>query len=118
VVADHHADVTRTRLGAGHAGEEHQVTRLLVTRPISYALSPLPALMAAAIYMVASRQPVVGQGAGRINKPVTYAGLAAAVAGLVLYQTVLPQRFTGWLVLLAALMVTPYLVGAWRWLHS
>jgi hypothetical protein len=40
------------------------------------------------------------------------------VAGLVLYQTVLPQRFTGWLVLLAALMVTPYLVGAWRWLHS
>lgn len=87
-------------------------------RPVSRALSPLPALLAVAIFLVVSRQPVVGRDAARINKPVFLAALAAAVTGLVLYQTVMPQRFTGWLVLLAAFMVTPYLVGAWRWLRS
>jgi hypothetical protein len=86
-------------------------------RGVSQALSPLPTLMAAAIFLVASRQPVVGRDIGRIIRPVAVAGLVAAIVGLVLYQTVMPQRFTGWLVLLAALMVAPYLVGAWRWLR-
>ena len=52
------------------------------------------------------------------QQPLVLAGLATAIAGLVLYQTVLPQGFTGWLVLLAAFMVTPFLAGAWRWLRS
>lgn len=88
------------------------------SRPVSQALSPLPALLAVVIFLVASRQPVVGLDARRINRPVVLAALATAIAGLVLYQTVMPQGFTGWLVLLAAFMVTPYLAGAWRWLHS
>lgn len=82
------------------------------------ALSPLHVLLVVAIFLVASRQPVVGRDAARINKPAVTAGLAAAIAGLVLYQTVMPQGFTGWLVLLAAFMVTPFLAGAWRWLRS
>jgi hypothetical protein len=81
-------------------------------RTVSRALSPLP------IFLVASRQPVVGRDAARINRPVVVAALATAIAGLVLYQTVMPQGFTGWLVLLAAFMVTPFLAGAWRWLRS
>jgi len=48
---------------------------------------------------------------------IAIAGIVTAVAGLVIYQTVMPQHFTGWLLLLAALMVSPYFVGAWRWLH-
>lgn len=87
-------------------------------RTVSRALSPLPVLLTVVIFLVASRQPVVGRDAARINKPVVLAGLATAIAGLVLYQTVLPQGFTGWLVLLAAFMVTPFLAGAWRWLRS
>jgi len=86
-------------------------------RTVSRALSPLPILLAVVIFLVASRQPVVGRDAARINKPVVVAGLATAIAGLVLYQTVMPQGFTGWLVLLAAFMVTPFLAGAWRWLR-
>jgi hypothetical protein len=85
---------------------------------VSRALSPLPILLVMVIFLVASRQPVVGRDAARINKPVVAAGLATAIAGLVLYQTVMPQGFTGWLVLLAAFMVTPFLAGAWRWLRS
>lgn len=81
------------------------------------ALSPLPILLVVVIFLVASRQPVVGRDAARINKPVVVAGLATAIAGLVLYQTVMPQGFTGWLILLAAFMVTPFLAGAWRWLR-
>ncbi len=69
------------------------------------------------IFLVASRQPVVGRDAARINKPFVAAALATAIAGLVLYQTVMPQGLTGWLVLLAAFMVTPFLAGAWRWLR-
>lgn len=84
---------------------------------VSRALSPLPILLAVVIFLVASRQPVVGRDAARINKPVVAAGLATAIAGLVLYQTVMPQGFTGWLVLLAAFMVSPFLAGAWRWLR-
>ena len=87
-------------------------------RAVSRALSPLPILLAVVIFLVASRQPVVGRDAARINKPVVVAALATAIAGLVLYQTVMPQGFTGWLVLLAAFMVTPFLAGAWRWLRS
>lgn len=87
-------------------------------RTVSRALSPLPVLLAVVIFLVASRQPVVGRDAARINKPVVMAALATAIAGLVLYQTVMPQGFTGWLVLLAAFMVTPFLAGAWRWLRS
>lgn len=86
-------------------------------RTISQALSPLPILLVVVIFLVASRQPVVGRDAARINKPVVVAGLATAIAGLVLYQTVMPQGFTLWLVLLAAFMVTPFLAGAWRWLR-
>jgi hypothetical protein len=70
------------------------------------------------IFLVASRQPVVGRDAARINRPAVGAGLVGVIAGLVLYQTVLPQEFTGWLVLLAAFMVAPFLAGAWRWLRS
>jgi cation transport ATPase len=87
-------------------------------RTVSRALSPLPILLAVVIFLVASRQPVVGRDAARINRPVVVAALATAIAGLVLYQTVMPQGFTGWLVLLAAFMVTPFLAGAWRWLRS
>jgi cation transport ATPase len=87
-------------------------------RTVSRALSPLPILLAVVIFLVASRQPVVGRDAARINKPVVVAALATAIVGLVLYQTVMPQGFTGWLVLLAAFMVTPFLAGAWRWLRS
>ncbi len=87
-------------------------------RTVSRALSPLPILLAVVIFLVASRQPVVGRDAARINKPVVVAALATAIAGLVLYQTVMPQGFTGWLVLLAGFMVTPFLAGAWRWLRS
>jgi hypothetical protein len=87
-------------------------------RTVSRALGPLPVLLAVVIFLVASRQPVVGRDAARINKPVVMAALATAIAGLVLYQTVMPQGFTGWLVLLAAFMVTPFLAGAWRWLRS
>lgn len=86
-------------------------------RTVSRALSPLPMLLVVVIFLVASRQPVVGRDAARINKPVVLASLAAAIAGLVLYQTVMPQGFTGWLILLAAFMVTPFLAGAWRWLR-
>jgi hypothetical protein len=87
-------------------------------RTVSRALSPLPLLLVVAIFLVASRQPVVGRDAAQINKPVVVAGLATAIAGLVLYQTVMPQGFTGWLVVLAAFMVTPFLAGAWRWFRS
>ena len=86
-------------------------------RTVSDALIPVPALLAAAIFLIAARQPVVGQDAQRINKPIAIAGIVTAVVGLVIYQTVMPQHFTGWLLLLAALMVSPYYVGAWRWLH-
>lgn len=85
---------------------------------VSRALEPLPILLVVVIFLVASRQPVIGRDAARINKPAVLAALVAAVAGLVLYQTVLPQRFTGWLVLLSALMVMPLLAGAWRWFRS
>jgi hypothetical protein len=87
------------------------------SEPVARALSPLPVLLVVAIFLVASRQPVIGRDAKRINKPVVAWALAAAFAGLVLYQTVMPQGFTGWLVLLAALMVTPFLAGAWQWLR-
>jgi hypothetical protein len=86
-------------------------------RTVSRALSPLPILLVVATFLVASRQPVVGRDAAQINKPVVMAGLATAITGLVLYQTVMPQGFTGWLVLLAAFIVTPFLAGAWRWLR-
>jgi hypothetical protein len=84
---------------------------------VARALSPLPILLVVVIFLVASRQPVVGRDAARINKPAVAAGLGTAIAGLVLYQTVLPQGFTAWLVLLAAFMVAPFLAGAWRWLR-
>jgi len=84
---------------------------------VARALIPLPVLLVVVIFLVASRQPVVGRDAPRINKPIVMAGLATAIAGLVLYQTVMPQGFTGWLVLLAAFMVSPFLAGAWRWLR-
>lgn len=85
-----------------------------VDRTVSQALTPLPIVVIVVIFVVAARQLVVGRHAGRINKPVAL----AAVVGLVLLQTVVLQGFTGWLVGLAAVMVAPYLVGAWRWLHS
>jgi cation transport ATPase len=87
-------------------------------RAVSQALSPLPILLVVVTFLVASRQPVIGRDAARINKPVVIAGLATVIVGLVLYQTVMPQGFTGWLVLLAAFMVAPFLAGAWRWLRS
>jgi hypothetical protein len=87
-------------------------------RTVSRALSLLPVLLVVVIFLVASRQPVVGRDAARINRPAVGAGLVVVIAGLVLYQTVLPQGFTGWLVLLAAFMVAPFLAGAWRWLRS
>lgn len=87
-------------------------------RTVSRAISPLPVLLAVVIFVVASRQPVIGRDAARVNKPAVVASLATAIAGLMLYQTVMPQGFTPWLVLLAALMVAPLVAGAWRWLHS
>jgi cation transport ATPase len=84
---------------------------------VARALSPLPVLLAVVTFLVASRQPLVSRDAARINKPVVLAGLATAIAGLVLYQTVMPQGFTVWLILLALFMVTPFLAGAWRWLR-
>jgi hypothetical protein len=76
-------------------------------RSVARALSPLPVLMAVVIFLVASRQPVIGRDAARINKPVLVAAVVTAITGLVLYQTVMPQGFTGWL----------FLAGAWRWLR-
>jgi hypothetical protein len=84
---------------------------------VSTSLSPVPSLLAVLILVIVARQPVIGRDSQRINRPVAIAGIVLAVAGLVVYQTVLPQHFTGWLVLLAAVMVSPYLVGAWRWLR-
>jgi hypothetical protein len=86
-------------------------------RALADALIPLPTLLAVGVFLVAARQPVIGQDAQRINKPVALAGLVTVAAGLLVDQTVLPRRFTWWLALLAALMVAPYLVGAWRWLR-
>jgi len=86
-------------------------------RIVSNALIPLPTLLAVAIYLVASRQPVRGRDVARINRPITLAGLVTVVAGLIVYQTAMPQHYTNWLLLLAGLMVLPYLVGAWLWLR-
>jgi hypothetical protein len=85
-------------------------------RTVSRALIPLPILLVVVIFLVASRQPVIGRDAARINKPVVVASLATAVTGLVLYQTVMPQGL-GWLILLSAFMVAPFLAGAWLWLR-
>ncbi len=82
---------------------------------VANALIPVPTLLAVVIFVVASRQPVIGLDAARINKPVALAGVVTVVAGLVVEQTLLPDHFSGWLVLLAAAMVSPYLVGAWLW---
>jgi hypothetical protein len=84
---------------------------------VSDSLSPIPSLLAVIIFLIVARQPVIGQHAQRINRPVLIAAIVAAIAGLIIDQTVLPHRFTGWLILLAAVMVSPYLVGAWRWLR-
>ena len=84
---------------------------------VSSALSPLPGLLAVATAVIVIRQPVVGRDAQAINRPVVLAGLITAVAGLVIDQTVLPSHFTGWLVLVALVVVSPYLVGAVRWLQ-
>ena len=86
-------------------------------RALSTTLIPLPTLLAVVVLVITSRQPVVGRDAARINRPVVWAALIAAVVGLILDQTLLPHRFTWWLVLLAALMITPYLIGAYRWLR-
>ncbi len=86
-------------------------------RTVGNALIPVPTLLAVAIFFVSVRQPVIGRDAERINKPVALAGVATVVVGLIIDQLVLPRHFTWWLVLLAALMVAPYLVGAWRWLR-
>ena len=87
------------------------------SQTVARALSPLPLALAVVVLAVATRQPVVGRDAARTNQPIVVAGLVTAVVGLVLYQEFLPQGFTGWLVLLAAFMVTPFMVGAWRWLR-
>jgi hypothetical protein len=84
---------------------------------VSTALSPLPSLLAVAILVVVIRQPVIGRGAQAINKPVVLASVLTAVVGLVIDQTVLPGHFTGWLVLVAALVVSPYFLGAALWLR-
>lgn len=84
---------------------------------VSSALSPVPGLLAVAVIVIVTRQPVIGRDAQAINRPVVLAGLVTAVAGLVVDQTVLPSHFTGWLVLVAFLVVSPYLVGAIRWLR-
>jgi hypothetical protein len=44
-------------------------------------------------FVVASRQPVVGRDAQKINKPAAQAGLATVVAGLIIGQTALPRQF-------------------------
>jgi hypothetical protein len=69
------------------------------------------------IFVIARRQPVISQDAQRINRPIALAAIITVVAGLVIDQTLLPRHFTSWLLLLSALMVSPYLVGAWRWFH-
>jgi hypothetical protein len=84
---------------------------------VSDSLSPVPALLAVAIFLIVARQPVIGADAQRINRPILIAAIVTTVSGLIIDQTVMPKHFTGWLVLLAAVMVSPYLVGAWRWLH-
>jgi hypothetical protein len=85
---------------------------------VSDSLSPVPALLAVTVFLIVARQSVIGADAQRINRPILIAAILTTVAGLVIDQTVLPHHFTGWLVLLAAAMVSPYLVGAWRWLHQ
>jgi hypothetical protein len=84
---------------------------------LSNALVPVPSLAAVIIFVIARRQPVISQDAQRINRPIALAAIITVVAGLVIDQTLLPRHFTSWLLLLSALMVSPYLVGAWRWFH-
>ena len=84
---------------------------------ISSSLSPIPVLLAAAIFLIVARQPVIGTNAQRINRPILIAAIITTVAGLIIDQTVMPDHVTSLLILLAAAMVSPYLVGAWRWLH-
>ena len=84
---------------------------------LSTALSPLPAVLSVAIILIVNRQPVIGRDAPAINKPVVLAGLVTAVTGLIIDQTVLPDHVTGWLVLVAVFVISPYLVGATVWLR-
>jgi hypothetical protein len=86
-------------------------------RSAARALSLVPALLVVVIVGVAARQPVIARDSRQINRPVLVAAIATNVAGLVLDQTVLPQHFTGWLVVLAIAMQSPLLVGAWLWLR-
>ncbi len=86
-------------------------------RAVSRTLSVVPALLVIAILAFAARQPVIGRHSGQINRPVLIAAIATNVAGLVVYQTVLPQHFTGGLVVLAIAMQAPLVAGAWLWLR-
>jgi hypothetical protein len=86
-------------------------------RTVSRALGAVPLLLLVAVVMFAARQPVIGRSSRRINRPVLVAAIATNVAGLIVYQAVLPQHFTGWLVVLAVAMQSPLLAGAWLWLR-
>jgi undecaprenyl pyrophosphate phosphatase UppP len=81
------------------------------------ALSAVPALLVGVILLFATRQPVIGRDSRRVNLPILIAAIPTNVAGLVVYQTVMPQHFTGWLLALAVAMSSPLLVGAWLWLR-
>lgn len=85
-------------------------------RAVSRALSTVPILLVIVVLVFAARQPVIARDSGHINRPVLVAAIATNVAGLVVYQTVLPQQFTGWLVALAIAMQSPLVAGAWLWL--
>ena len=80
---------------------------------------PIPLIVGVGGFVFASRQGIVGQGRfGQADKMLSYVFLGAVVVGTVIELTVLPHRLTGWLVLLAALMVVPCWIGTWRWLRS
>ena len=75
---------------------------------VSEALSPVPALLTVAIFVILARQPVIGADAQQVNRPILIAAVVTAVSGLIIDQTVLPHHFTGWLVLLAAGVAVPW----------
>lgn len=81
-------------------------------------LGPIPLLAAGALYLFAARQPVVSDRGRRDDKLLSYAFLGTVAVATAIKLAVLPERFTGWLVLIAALAIVPALIGAGRWLRS
>lgn len=81
-------------------------------------IAPAFGLLGVASCLYAARQRVVDRVAGRIERPVTGCYVAVVVRGVVLKLTVLPDRLTPGLVIVAVIMAVPGFVGAWLVLHT